>query len=64
MLEFAWTKGQVKDQQTSTRWDRTNGLGIEGDLRGELLKVLPYSTAYDWSREDSYPHTEVYSPAP
>ena len=64
VLEFAWADGQVKDQQTGTRWDPTKGLAIDGALRGELLKELPYSTAYDWAWEDFYPHTEVYSPAP
>ena len=62
VLEFEWADGELTDKQTGTRWDPARGLGVEGPLRGEILKELPYSSAYDWAWRDFYPHTEVYGP--
>ena len=60
VLEFKWAGGELTDKQTGTRWDPASGVGIEGPLRGEVLKELPYSSAYEWAWRDFYPHTEVY----
>ena len=60
-LFFEWADGQIRDLDTDSLWDPSKGLASEGELRGQLLKELPYSTAYDWAWEDFYPHTEVYS---
>lgn len=61
-LTMRWSDGRLVDEETGTRWDPSKGLGREGPLAGELLKELPYSTAYDWAWRDFYPHTEEYRP--
>jgi hypothetical protein len=60
VLEFVWENDRLKDESTDTLWSPVNGLALEGPLRGELLKELPYSTAFDWAWEDFYPHTDFF----
>ena len=57
--EFEWAGGELTDRQTGTRWDPASGVGIEGPLRGEALRELPYNSAYEWAWRDFYPHTSV-----
>ena len=59
-LEFVWSDSELRDVDTNSLWDPTRGIAIGGELRGELLKEVPYSTAYDWAWRDFYPGTEVY----
>ena len=59
-LDFSLVDGRLVDIQTGTIWDRTRGTGLEGPLRGELLRQVPYNTSYDWAWEDFYPHSEFY----
>ena len=61
-LEFSWDDGQLRDRQTGSLWTPVNGFALEGPLKGQLLKELPYTTAYNWAWEDFYPTTEVYLP--
>ena len=41
-------------------WDPASGFGLDGPWKQELLKELPYSTAYAWAWRDFCPNTEVY----
>ena len=59
-LEFTLRDGVLVDLQTGSTWDRATGLAGEGPLSGELLKQLPYSTAFDWAWGDFYPDSEFY----
>ena len=59
-LEFVSLDGRLVDRQTGRTWDRARGFAVEGPLRGELLKQLPYMTSFDWAWEDFYPHSEFY----
>ena len=59
-LDFSLVDGQLVDRQTASTWDIATGIAVEGPLRGELLKQLPYNTSYDWAWEDFYPHSEFY----
>ena len=61
-LEFQWVDGQVRDVEMGTVWEPTKGFGVEDPLKGQLLREIPYSTAYDWAWEDFYPQTEGYGP--
>ena len=61
-LQFEWVQGQLKDRETGTRWDPTNGFALEGPLQGRLLRAIPTSTAYDWAWIDFYPHSTLYAP--
>ena len=54
MLEFALRDGQLTDIQTGTRWSPERGLAQEGPLKGKVLRVVPYTSAYDWAWEDFY----------
>ena len=59
-LEFVLRDGRLEDVETGTVWSVSRGLAIEGRLKGELLRQVPYSTAFDWAWEDFYPDTETY----
>ncbi len=60
VLDFEWIGGKLADRQTGTVWDPITGFGVSGELKGELLKELPYSTAYDWAWKLFYPNSEIY----
>lgn len=62
VLDFQWVNGRLQDQQTGTLWDPAKGLGVEGPLRGRLLKKLPYASSYGWPWLSFYPGTEMYTP--
>ncbi len=60
VLRFRWAAGELRDIETGSLWDPASGLAIEGALRGERLKEVPYTTAYLWAWRDFYPGAEVY----
>lgn len=62
VLDFQWIDGRFRDLQTGTTWDAARGLGLEGPLRGKLLKQLPYASSYGWPWLGLYPGTEMYTP--
>ena len=59
-LDFSLLDGRLVDHQTGSTWNVTAGIAVDGPLRVELLKQVPYSTAYDWAWEDFYPHSKFY----
>lgn len=59
-LEFELRDGRLVDLQTGSRWDRGKGVAVDGPLRGELLKQLPWITSFDWAWKDFFPHSEFY----
>ena len=59
-LDFSLVDGRLVDRQTGSTWDAARGAAVDGPLRGELLKQVPYNTSYDWAWEDFYPHSEFY----
>ena len=59
-LEFVWRDGALTDVETGSTWDPGIGRAVEGELRGEVLKQVPYATAFDWAWADFYPDTAVY----
>lgn len=62
VLEFEWANGRLTDTQTHTYWDPAKGFGQEGPLQGQLLKALPYTTAYLWAWREFYPSSSLFRP--
>jgi hypothetical protein len=62
ILEFEWANGRLTDTQTHTQWDPATGFGREGLLQNQLLKALPYTTAYLWAWQEFYPSSAVFGP--
>ena len=52
--------GRSPTWETGSTWDPGIGHAVEGELRGEVLKQVPYATAFDWAWADFYPDTAVY----
>ena len=59
-LEFIKEPDGVVDRQTGSTWDPARGVAVDGPLRGELLKRVPHSSAFDWAWEDFHPDSEFY----
>ena len=51
------------DEETGSRWNPERGLAVEGELRGEGLRELPYISSFDWAWLDFYPQSDFYSVA-
>ena len=60
VLEFEWRQEELRDRATGSLWDPASGIGLTGPLRGEVLRKVPYSTAFDWAWRDFYPDSEFY----
>ncbi len=59
-LTFSVDGEYLIDEQTNSRWDPTRGLALEGDLRGEGLREIPYISSFDWAWLDFYPQSDFY----
>ena len=62
VLTFEILAGDLVDEQTRSVWDPARGLALEGPLKGEALRPVPGSTAFDWAWRDFYPESDFYSP--
>lgn len=61
-LTFDLRDGQLVDRETNTVWDLARGLGLEGELKGELLVEVPYISSFGPEWMSFYPHSEIYQP--
>jgi len=61
-LTFTRRGGRLVDERTGSTWDPVTGIALEGPLRGEVLRVVPHNSSFDWAWLDFYPHTEIYAP--
>jgi hypothetical protein len=61
-LTFILREGLLIDEQTRSIWDLRRGLATAGPLRGEVLRVVPHNSSFDWAWRDFYPHSTFYSP--
>jgi len=64
VLTFTGDTEQLIDEQTGSIWEPTRGLAIEGALRGEALREIPYTTSFLWAWYDFYPDSSVYESTP
>lgn len=59
-FEAGDTLNMVTDTLTGSAWDMTSGRAIEGELRREALREIPYISSFDWAWIDFYPNTDFY----
>ena len=59
-LEFVLEIGELRNVETRSLWSPLTGLALQGEFRGEGMRQIPFSTAYDWAWEDFYPRTTFY----
>ena len=60
VLEFGGSPEELVDTLTNSTWDTEVGLAIDGDLKGEALREIPYISSFDWAWLDFYPHSDFY----
>ncbi len=61
ILTFTGNADQLMDEQTGSLWDPRRGLAIDGELKGQSLRELPYVSSYHWAWLDFYPQSDFYS---
>lgn len=61
LLTFEGDADTMVDSLTNSTWDAL-GLAIEGELRGQALREIPYVSSFDWAWLDFYPHSDFYNP--
>lgn len=62
VLAFALERELLKDTQTGSIWDPVRGISTSGPLRGQVLRLIPHNSSFDWAWRDFYPHTTFYQP--
>jgi uncharacterized protein DUF3179 len=62
LLTFEGNADVLVDSLTNSTWDAETGLAMEGELRGEALREIPYTSSFDWAWLDFYPNTDFYRP--
>jgi hypothetical protein len=63
-LTFVLQDGTVRDEETGSTWEMSNGLAIDGPLQGQALRTVPYVPAYPSAWEDFYPESRWYEAPP
>ena len=59
-LKLVYTEaGVLKDTATSSVWDKTTGVALQGKLAGTELEELPVTRVYWFAWSGFYPNTEV-----
>jgi len=61
LLTFSRAGDHLVDDQTGSVWDTTRGIAIEGELKGQGLREIPYVSSYDWAWLDFYPQSDFYT---
>lgn len=59
-LTFTGDGEELIDDQTNSTWRPSNGLAINGELQGQVLREIPYVTAFQWAWLDFYRTSSVY----
>ncbi len=60
LLTFRLEGDRLVDSETGSTWDLTNGLAVNGPLKGQGLIAVPSMSAFDWAWLDFYPESEFY----
>jgi hypothetical protein len=61
VLTFTYQGELVQDQETGSAWQMERGLAVDGPLRGQALRSVPYIPAFSKAWRDFYPHSRWYS---
>lgn len=59
-LTFVLHGRRLVDDQTGSTWDPIRGVAIAGPRRGEALRIIPHTSAFDWAWRDFYPASTTY----
>jgi hypothetical protein len=59
-LTFFEGDGAVQDEETGSTWQMERGIAVEGPLKGQALRSVPYIPAFDSAWQDFYPDSEWY----
>jgi hypothetical protein len=60
-LVFSGDAEMLVDDVTGSIWDPERGLAIDGELRGQVIREIPYISSFDWAWHDFYPHSDFYN---
>jgi hypothetical protein len=60
VLTFISQDGLIQDQETSSTWQMDRGLAVDGPLKGQILRSVPYIPAFPEAWRDFYPHSRWY----
>jgi hypothetical protein len=60
-LTFVQGDGAVQDLETGSTWQMERGIALEGPLKGQALRSVPYIPAFPSAWEDFYPGSEWYT---
>jgi len=60
-LTFVQGDGKVQDEETGSTWQMERGVAVEGPLKGQALRSVPYIPAFDSAWRDFYPDSEWYT---
>lgn len=58
-LTLRWEGTDLVDEETGTIWDSTTGFGVDGDLSGETLPMLPALTVFPADFDSFWPDGEI-----
>jgi hypothetical protein len=53
---------ELRDLDTNTLWDAWRGIGLNGELEGEILDRVPSTRSFWFGWKDWYPDTDVWEP--
>jgi hypothetical protein len=60
VLIFVQQGGLVQDEETGSTWQMDRGLAVDGALKGQALRSVPYIPAFPEAWRDFYPHSRWY----
>lgn len=58
-LTLRWEGTDLVDEETGTIWDSTTGFGVDGELSGETLPLLPALTVFPADFDSFWPDGEI-----
>jgi hypothetical protein len=61
VLTFAHRGGKVQDEETGSTWQMDRGVAVDGLLKGQVLRNVPYIPAFPQAWRDFYPDSRWYA---
>jgi hypothetical protein len=60
VLTFVSRDEAIQDQETGSPWQMDRGLAVDGPLKGQILRSVPYISAFPEAWRDFYPDSRWY----
>jgi hypothetical protein len=60
VLTFVSRDEAIQDQETGSTWQMDRGLAVDGPLKGQILRSVPYISAFPEAWRDFYPDSRWY----